>query len=81
MHPTPSKSLAQLGFHSYYRNDLFPKCIIRANLNIAKVFQDPCPWSGRMTQEEKVLADPDDLSPTPRAYMMEQENLLPVLIF
>lgn len=81
MHPTPSKSLAQLGFHSYYRNDLFPQCIIRVNLNIDKVFQDLCPWPGRMTQQEKVLADPDDLSPTPRAHKMEQENLLPVLIF
>lgn len=30
---------------------------------------------------EKVLADPDDLNPTPRAHMMERENLFPVLIF
>jgi hypothetical protein len=49
------------------------------NPNTDKVFQGLCPQAGRITRQEKVLAEPGRSS-MPRAHMMEQENLLPVLI-
>lgn len=49
------------------------------NPTTGKVFHSLCPWAGGMTQQEKVLAEPDPSS-MPRAYMMDQENLLLVLI-